>query len=110
MRPDRRIVEWKAWHDGGGSYHCRKRYTKRRIAPYYGASPDRISVVHNGSRNDAVEDPVTLQAGLGEERSVPGRITSEGGPFIEAAAVLKRFLTTFIMAGSGDDARHDEKA
>ncbi len=83
-------------------------YTKRRIVSYYGASPDRISVVHNGVfRNDAVEDPVTFQAGRkGKNVLFLGRITFQKGPdyFIEAAAeVLKRFPdVTFIMAGSGD--------
>jgi len=83
-------------------------YTKKRIVAYYGVSPERISVVHNGvSQNDVMEDPAAFQAGRkGRNVLFLGRITFQKGPdyFIEAAAeVLKRLPdVTFLMAGSGD--------
>jgi len=83
-------------------------YTKKRIVAYYGVSPERVSVVHNGVfHNDMIEDPARFPAGRkGKNVLFLGRITFQKGPayFVEAAAeVLKRLPdVTFIMAGSGD--------
>jgi len=83
-------------------------YTKKRIVAYYGVSPERISVVHNGVfQNDVLEDPAAFRTGRKAKNVLfLGRITFQKGPdyFIEAAAeVLKRLPeVTFLMAGSGD--------
>ncbi len=83
-------------------------YTRKRIIEYYGISPDKITVVHNGVIGHDMPEQVTAPGKTGKEKNVLflGRITFQKGPdyFIEAAAeVLKRLPdVTFFMAGSGD--------
>ena len=84
-------------------------YTKQRIVKYYGISPHKITVVHNG----VAQDPLPRQAAIPRPAKTPGknvlflgRITFQKGPdyFIEAAAEVLKHIpdASFFMAGSGD--------
>jgi glycosyltransferase involved in cell wall biosynthesis len=84
-------------------------YTKQRIVKYYGISPDKITVVHNGVTQE--DPPHHGAAPLRTEASGKnvlflGRITFQKGPdyFIETAAEVLKHIpdASFFMAGSGD--------
>ena len=84
-------------------------YTKQRIVKYYGISPHKITIVHNG----AAQNHPPRQATMAHPLKTPskdvlflGRITFQKGPdyFIEAAAEVLKHIpdASFFMAGSGD--------
>lgn len=79
-------------------------YTKNNIVKYYGISPDKIAIIHNG----------TYPVKGARERTLPrtktvlfvGRLTYQKGPdfFIEAAKKVLAFRkdVKFILVGTGD--------
>jgi len=84
-------------------------YTRQRIVKYYGISPHKITVVHNGVTQDHLPRQETIPRPFktpGKNVLFLGRITFQKGPdyFIEAAAEVLKHIpdATFFMAGSGD--------
>lgn len=87
-------------------------FTKDIITRYYGVSPDKVQVVHNGINAQAYE-PTGLDKSLEGLKKAGkkivlfvGRITLQKGPdyFLRAAQRVSAYMPNaiFVMAGSGD--------
>jgi hypothetical protein len=82
-------------------------FTATNITKHYGISPEKISVVHNGS---SVAKPFTAPRKYNEKTVLfVGRITRQKGPelFVDIArrVLHKNPDTRFVMAGVGDNFR-----
>ncbi|MDD5041169.1 MAG: glycosyltransferase family 4 protein [Candidatus Peribacteraceae bacterium] len=85
-------------------------YTKNILVQHYGISPDKISVVHNGSNDVLHTRPAQQQESASHGKKHPmvlflGRLAIQKGPlhFLEMASMVHRHNpdVQFVVAGDG---------